>query len=193
MKIIILRHGERYNSPSYLSPLTVGGLKQADDMINNLPYDIDTIYCSPFLRTIQTIYPYCMAHNKKIKIENVFYERCTGPAFNHHNYRHSTKELNQTWRYLTSIIDNNYKSKYFVSNIKINPKDQYVINRVFPFIYGLCKKYKTTDKTFLIVTHKGICNTIKKVFNKNIGLRDKFPMGHFEEVIIKDTWNGIDI
>ena len=66
MKIIILRHAERYESPQYFTPLTINGLMQADKMITELPADIDCIYCSPFLRTIQTIFPYCKQHNKKI-------------------------------------------------------------------------------------------------------------------------------
>lgn len=192
MKIIILRHVERYESPRYFTPLTINGLIQADKLITDLPDDIDCIYCSPFLRTIQTIFPYCKQHNKKIKIENSFYERCNSPDFNHHNYRHNIKELDQSWGYLSSIIDNNYKSKYLSSNIQVNPEDKKIINRIFPFIYKLCKKYKNTDKTFLIVTHKGICNAIKKVFKKETGLRNDFPMGHFEEITIDNSWSKID-
>ena len=193
MKIIILRHAGRYKSPTYLTPLTVEGLEQADILKESLPSDIDYIYCSPFLRTLQTIYPYCLKYNKKVNTENVFYERCMSPYFNYHNYRNSTIGLKESWNYATDIINKDYKSKWFVSNIKLNPTDQDIQNRVFSFIYRLCKKYKNTDKTFLICSHSSICNAVKKVFNKNTTLRDEFPMGHFEEVSIDDSWKGINL
>ena len=49
MKIIALRHGFRFDSALYFTPLTATGLEQADNLVEILKNEkIDTIYCSPF-------------------------------------------------------------------------------------------------------------------------------------------------
>ena len=71
MKIIALRHGFRFDSALYFTPLTATGLEQADNLVEILKDEkIDTIYCSPFLRTLQTIYPYCIENNKKVNVQS---------------------------------------------------------------------------------------------------------------------------
>lgn len=194
MKLIILRHGERPKSSLFFTPLTDKGIENAKKIKDVLPENIDIIYSSPFLRTLQTIYPYCKKYNKKINAENAFYEFCQKPDFYFENYRHwiSEYEKFQHFNYLLDIINKDYQSKVFVSNIKFPENELNLRNRVFPFIYNLCNKYKNTNKTILIVTHMSICNFIKKVFNKNIKIDDDFPMGTFEEIIINKDWKGID-
>ena len=57
MKLIILRHAKRYSSPGFDIPLTSEGFEQADaliEKIEGLNLYIDEVYCSPFLRTMQT-------------------------------------------------------------------------------------------------------------------------------------------
>jgi broad specificity phosphatase PhoE len=172
MKIIALRHGFRFDSALYFTPLTATGLEQADNLVEILKDEkIDTIYCSPFLRTLQTIYPYCIENNKKVNIENTFYECLISSEFNYYNYRHYPKELNNTYPHLSSIINQNYNSELFVSNISYMETHEKVRNRVFPFIHNLCQTYKNTDKVFLIVTHATIVNAIKKYFDKSVHYR----------------------
>ncbi len=60
MKIYVLRHELRTKSPLFFTSLTKKGMDNADklnDILNNIDFDI--IYTSPFLRTIQTVLPYC--------------------------------------------------------------------------------------------------------------------------------------
>jgi len=193
MKLIILQHEEKYNSSLFFTPLTEQGKNNSNKLKDILPENIDIIFSSPFLRTLETIYPYCKKYNKKVNTENAFYEFCEEPDFNTYNYRHWITEYKKTnYYYLNDIINNNYKSKIFVSNI-LFPEDKINIqNRVFPFIYNICKKYKNTDKTILIVTHKTICNFIKKCFNKNHKIDSEFLMGSFEEITISKNWKGLD-
>jgi broad specificity phosphatase PhoE len=192
MKIIILRHAQRNDSHHFFTTLTEEGEKRADALKDILPSNIDEIYCSPFLRTVETIFPYCNKYDQQIRIEYSLYKRCTRLHFNYTNYIHTEKDLLEHKYNVSNIIDNNYKSILMSSNIILNPSDNDVKNKIFPFIYKLCKKYKDTDRIILIVTHKAICNTIKKVFNKNVQLKDDFPQGHFEEIIINSDWKGID-
>jgi len=191
MKIIILRHGCRFKSPLYFTPLNDKGLKQADELIDILKaYDIDTIYASPFLRVIQTIYPYCIDTNKKINIENTFYESLDSEEFNYYNYRHGTNELKTTYPYLLKIINERYSSDLFASNISYIETERLLMNRVYPFIYNMIMRYKATEKIFLIVTHGAICNTIKKYFNNDIKLNAEFPEGTLEVINVPKDIKG---
>ena len=183
MKIIILRHGYRFKSPLYFTPLNDKGLKQADELVDILKvFDIDTIYVSPFLRVIQTIYPYCIDTNKKINIENTFYESMDSEEFNYYNYRHGINELKITYPHLMKIINERYSSHLFVSNISYVETERLVMNRIYPFIYNMIMEYKATEKIFLIATHGTICNAIKKYFNSDIKLNDEFPEGNLEVI-----------
>ena len=174
MKIIALRHGLRFDSALFFTPLTKEGLIQADNLVELLKdVKIDLIYCSPFLRTLQTIFPYCIENNKNVNIENTFYECLNSNEFNYYNYRHRTDELDNTYPHLKTIINYNYSSQLYVSNISYLDTNDKVRNRVFPFIHNLCQKYKDTDKVFLIVTHATIVNTIKKYFDKNVDYRSR--------------------
>lgn len=194
MKLIILRHEERPNSSLFFTPLTENGKQNAEKLKDEIPENIDLIYSSSFLRVLQTIYPYCKKYNKKVNLENAFYEYCQAPDFHYENYRHWGTEYKNFEHYndLLDIINYKYKTKIFVSNIKFPETKEDIRNRVFPFIYNLCQKYKNTNKTILIATHMSICNFIKKVFNKDIKIDDTFPMGSYIELNIDENWKGID-
>jgi broad specificity phosphatase PhoE len=169
MKFIIIRHGNRFESPLYFTPLTKTGLEQADKLVDILP-QVDIIYSSPFLRTLQTVYPYCIENDKTVNVENAFYESLDSDEFNYYNYKHTHTELYKLYPHLASIINTDYKSGLFVCNISSQEIPEKIKNRVFPFIYKLCQKYKNSDTVVLIVTHGTICNVIKQFFNPDIML-----------------------
>ena len=181
MKFIIIRHGNRFESPLYFTPLTMKGLEQADNLVAKLP-EVDIIYSSPFLRTLQTVYPYCIENDKTVNVENIFYESLDDDAFNCYNYRHRPQELYNSYPHLSSIINEEYKSKLFVSNISCQETKEDVKNRVFPFIYKLCQKYKNSETVILIVTHGTICNAIKRFFDENVSFSN--PVEEAEPFII---------
>ena len=160
--------------------LTEEGIQRATKLIELLKeYEIDEIYASPFLRVMQTIYPYCHAMNKKVCIENSFYECLKSDEFTYHNYRHNVSELFEEYPEFKKIIEK-YKSYMNVANVSYVETDIDIQNRVYRFIWKLNKKYGKTDKTILIATHMTICNAIKKYFDKSVNLRENFPQGSFE-------------
>ena len=179
MKLILLRHADRYESPQFLTELTGVGFEQADELVEILPQNIDIIFSSPFLRTIQTIFPYCKKYNKKINIENSLYEHCQSPYFNISNIRHNVSEFINSHPKLQKIYYKDYKSGFLSSNIRLDPELYILKNRVTPFIYKLIHKYKNTNKQILLVTHMSICNLILGLFNKKTKLADSFPVAHF--------------
>jgi broad specificity phosphatase PhoE len=67
MKIFILRHEDRTMDGTFFSPLTQDGLDNSIKLIETLTKcEINVIYSSPFIRTLQTVFPY--AKSKKINI-----------------------------------------------------------------------------------------------------------------------------
>jgi broad specificity phosphatase PhoE len=186
MKIIILRHAERYESPLFETSLTEEGLQQAEDLVELLKkHKIDEIYASPFLRVLQTIYPYCCESGDEVNIENSFYECLECDEFTYDNYKHRVSELFEKYPKFKKIVGN-YKSYMNVANLSHVETEMDIKNRVYRFIWKLNKQYQNTDTCILIVTHMTICNTIKKYFDNSVNLSDEFLPAHFE-VIVSET------
>jgi 2,3-bisphosphoglycerate-dependent phosphoglycerate mutase len=56
---------------TFFSPLTQDGLNNSIKLMEFLEQtDIDVIYSSPFIRTLQTVYPYSKKHDIKINPEH---------------------------------------------------------------------------------------------------------------------------
>jgi len=187
MKIILLRHGDRFNSPLFETPLTQKGFEQADKIATDLSsLNITEIYCSPFLRTIQTIYPYCFKNKMEINIENALYECTLGSDFNESNIRHHYSEHLKNFSMFKDIINKNYIS--FCNINEINKKNTLssIKSRVFEFLKKIVNRDKNVgevfykDQNILLVTHQYICNFIKQIFNLNVKHDNHFPMGSFE-------------
>ena len=69
MKIYILRHEDKTMDTSF-SPLTQEGIKNSIELIDILKEEnIDIVFSSPFIRTLQTVYPYCKENSIKINID----------------------------------------------------------------------------------------------------------------------------
>ena len=70
MKIYILRHEDRTQDATFFSPLTKLGLENSTQLIDVLEkINIKSIYSSPFIRTLQTIFPYAKKNNILINVE----------------------------------------------------------------------------------------------------------------------------
>lgn len=181
MKIIILRHAERYDSPLFETSLTEEGLQQAEDLVELLKkHKIDAIYASPFLRVLQTIYPYCCESGDEVNIENSFYECLECDEFTYDNYKHRVSELFEKYPKFKKIVGN-YESSMNLANLSHVETETDIKNRVYRFIWKLNKQYP--DKCILIVTHMTICNTIKKYFDDSVNLSDEFLPAHFEVIV----------
>ena len=75
MKLYILRHEERFESPEFYTELTENGINNSILLKDILEKErIDSIYSSPFIRVLQTVRPYCDYKNIKINIDYSLYE-----------------------------------------------------------------------------------------------------------------------
>jgi len=144
-KIYILRHEERFNDISFDTHLTPKGFHNAIYKIcpNLLEIQIDEIYCSPFVRTLETIKPYCDKTGKKVNIEWALVE---SQPFN--------TKISSCF---DSIINNNYISHipYSYSNNGNILSFNDLISRVSSFLNSTSK-----TKNILLVTHMPVINAI---------------------------------
>ena len=180
MKLYVLRHEERnINDPLPLSPLTKNGFLRSLGLIKKInEINPDIIYCSPFLRTIETIYPYCKFYDKKINIENSLYEYLHAPEFNNLNYLHTIYDLNKNeyQNLLLKCINYNYESDLNIYDINFPESSKDLYKRVQKFLLKI--KNKNKNKKILFVTHMSTINAVKST-----NLDDNFKMGHIERII----------
>jgi 2,3-bisphosphoglycerate-dependent phosphoglycerate mutase len=165
MKIYILRHEERGNETNILTPLNCRGIENSEKLVDILEKEnIDLIFSSPFVRTLQTIFPYSNKKNIKVNVDYSLSE--------YHSRRLISRE-----NYGVNLPENMLKIYNYNPNYKsiIGPKDIYYpetnfdcLSRVKSFLRYIIKNYKNTDKNILIVTHMHICLDILNVVNSKI-------------------------
>ena len=185
MKLILLRHEKREFYPGFYSNLTEEGFKDSYKLVNKLnKLAIDIIYCSPFVRTIQTIHPYCKKNDVEINIEYALHEYRHNPYFIFENKIYKIKDINNN--NLTDIIDKTYKSLFKINQFNTSSleTEEILNNRLQLFLTCLKNNKKLKNKNILIVTHKGIINKIKKIYNLIDNLDEDFDMGCFETITI---------
>ena len=163
MKIYILRHEDRTIDCSFFGPLTKKGLINSGKLIDKLEkLNIDEIYCSPFIRTMQTIYPFVEKKKLKIKLEygliEIKHQDIVPPkSQNVELPLYMAENFNYDKSYLTLIPTNDIKYPETDSDLEIRTKK---------FLKFIINKFNKTDKTILLVTHQGICKNILKIISK---------------------------
>ena len=174
MTLYVLRHEERDDiNPLFDSSLTKNGIKKSKKLVPLLQrLNIDTIYCSPFLRVVQTIHQYCLQTNKHINIDNALYESLDSPLFTEEN-------KDKTWQNLPiqykCIVNKDYIPVY--NDIKLNESFDEIRERVKLFIDSLDR-----TKNILIVSHKTTCNAIRSFFDNSINSESLLNMGDIIEI-----------
>lgn len=188
MTLYLLRHEKRYSDPTYFTSLTDEGISNSKTLIEKIK-DIqpDIIISSPFLRCVQTIYPYAESEHKKINIEYSLYEFLEDHAFTQDNYAHTHAELYKAHPEFTSIINEKYCSHIQITDIHYPERTfEQLNNRLLPFINYLFKTYRGSNKTILIVSHQSIVSSIRHYLTTaRLAEKDyEFPMGHVEKIVL---------
>jgi broad specificity phosphatase PhoE len=190
MKIFILRHEDRTMDGTFFSPLTQDGLNNSIKLIDILNKNsIDLIYSSPFIRTLQTVYPYAKYKNLKINIEHSLSEIQHPHLIPVKSYSinlpiYIAEQFNYNPNY-TSLLDPQYHN--------YPEDDKSVINRVKKFITKLMSDMLDTNYNILIVSHQIVCNSILKLSTKKdknikIELSDNYPRGALTKIFDTDEF-----
>lgn len=191
MILYILRHEDRTQDCSFFSPLTENGLMNADKLVKILEKEnINTIYSSPFIRTLQTIYPYSKKMNININIEY-------GLSEIHHDSIISKKSVGLILpSYLAKYY--NYNSKYKTvikpNEISYPENEKMVSSRLKVFLTSIIEKHFNTNDKIIIVTHQTLCKDIigickKNGVNINPDIYNNYRKGLLCQVFNKCSWN----
>ena len=190
MKIFILRHEDRTQDATFFSPLTSTGLDNSMNLVKVLKkYNINKIYSSPFIRTLQTITPYSKKYDVKINLEYSLSE-IQHPHIipeNSHQVRLPT--------YMAETFNYNAKYKSFLDPTQYKyPEDsKKVSTRVRKFLNHLFNNKLMKDDNILLVTHQAVCNELLKISTKelkeiNISSDYKYPKGALSLLFDKEEW-----
>ena len=161
MKLYLLRHEKRYNDPTFSTELTEEGKSSANTTLKHKlsTIKIDAIFCSPFIRALQTIQPYLNETNQSTSIE---YCICEGL----HDNQYSNLDISLPDNFKTIFnINTNYTSVINPHDIKYPESNDDGLLRVGKFIDYLNTKY-TNNESILLCTHQCIIHYIIALFCK---------------------------
>ena len=182
--IYFLRHEERPDDVTFHTELTESGHKSSkflSDKLKNL--NITKIYCSPFLRTLQTIHPFTINSGLKVNVDYSLSELI----------KHDTipKDLNKSfvikndfilpknW-YNIYNISKVYKSVTLIESLTYPENVTDITKRVNDFINKELIKNSKHDN-ILICTHLGIIQFIIPILfstiDKDLDILKNYPMG----------------
>lgn len=161
MSLYLLRHCEREVSPQFYASLTTYGKGEAERLIEKIEgLEVDEIYASPFLRTVQTIEPYCRKTGISVKIENALYECIRDTYFDKDNYKYDINDLIKHIPKFNNIIDWDYTSMVNVNEIDCSDDLSLMYNRMVPFIQYIRSRIGE-GKNCILVTHRTTFNLIE--------------------------------
>jgi hypothetical protein len=158
--IYLIRHEDRYKDGFYDCSLTPNGIKNSITKIDDkiLEYEKDfPIYCSPMLRTIQTIYHHANLHEKQINLEELIYEHINNNIA-HYSLKKKLPTIETKNLFLFSDL-----LKYFENNII---KKENLLQKLRIFLIFL-NAYTNIDDITLItnLTLDLIIKLEKEIFN----------------------------
>lgn len=180
MKIYFLRHEERDKDHIlFRSILNTNGKERANESLKNFLGFLkpDLIYCSPFIRAMQTITPY-MKDFRKVDTFNVEY----GIAETIHHQLFANK-VNQDFQhnendYLMFPINRNYKSAFPPDKLKYCENELKLRERVKVFARELVRENFNSKKNILICSHRSTINMLINVLHdQKRGLEEEIKMG----------------
>lgn len=190
MKIFILRHEDRTQDATFFSPLTSTGLEKSELLVNILKkHKINKVYSSPFIRTLQTINPYCSKYDLKVNLEYSLSEIQHPLIIPEKSYQVRLPT------YMANNFNYNEKYKSLLDPLDhVYPEDEVnVSKRVRKFLNTLLNNKISKNHNILIVTHQVVCNEILRISTKkmegiNITPSFNYPRGALTQVFDKDEW-----
>jgi broad specificity phosphatase PhoE len=163
MKIYILRHEERTKDASFFSPLTKQGHKNAQNLVNTLKkLNINKIYCSPYIRTLQTIYPYSYKYNIPINIDYGLVEILHESIIPAKSYDVELPD------YMADYFNVNKSYYPLITNkdLEYPENDEKLLKRTKKIFKHIIDTNKHTHNNILVITHQGLCKNIINIKNK---------------------------
>eukprot|EP00755_Sulcionema_specki_P034598 Sspe_Gene.103208::Locus_79031_Transcript_1_1_Confidence_1.000_Length_794::g.103208::m.103208 len=175
MKVFVLRHEKRASKVSYDSPLLeIGEERAAGPLVKTLQdLGVGVVYCSPFLRTVQTVAPFCKEMGIEARVE-------WGIAEFLSCRQHKVPDPAPPPPIGLCPYDMTYQSVVPREDVKYLETEPILEARVGKFLKWLVREEH--DRPVLICTHMHVCNAIRKWGSPDHTLNAFHPMGTVVEV-----------
>ena len=191
MKLYVLRHEDRTMDLTFFSPLTKNGLENSIKLIENLEKEkINSIYSSPYIRTLQTIYPYSKKYNIIPKLDYSITELYQEDNIPKKSYQITIPEyIAESFNY-----DDEYKSITMPDKINFPENIKDFNQRIKFFLKNLIRNNYNSDKNILLVTHQGVVDIIMRLLSKgNKEIKEsvndlKYPKGALTKIFEDNEW-----
>jgi broad specificity phosphatase PhoE len=191
MKLYVLRHEDRTMDLTFFSPLTKNGLDNSIELIKYLEKEkINIVYSSPYIRTLQTIYPYCKKYNIKQNLDYSLTELYQEENIPKKSYQITLPEyiaesFNFNNEYVSSILPLEIN---FPENVKDFNK------RIKDLLKNIIKDNYKSNNSILLVTHQGVIDLIlHTILKKNNNFKNnlgelKYPKGGLTKIFDNNNW-----
>ena len=189
MNLIFMRHGEATDNVKglisdkeiYWSVLTEEGIKTVKETVNLLPANINTMYVSPFPRTVQTAnYVFEKYPNINVQIDNRIREIFYG------KYSH-TKNNSE----LDEIRRKQIAGDYFTRFGDFGENKYDIEKRLTEFLLDVYNN-NNEDDTILIVSHGSITSYMKRILNVKSEHLEKGKIDIFNNVDFSRLFEHIE-
>ena len=191
MKLYILRHEDRTMDLTFFSPLTKNGLEKSINLVNYLEKEkINSIYASPYIRTLQTIYPYSKKYNLKSKLDYSLAELYQEDNIPKKSYQITLPEyIAETFKY-----DDEYKSLIMPADVNFPENIKLFNERIKHFLKTIIRNNYNTDNNIVLVTHQGVIDIIMRILGKRSSelkelVKDvRYPKGSLTKILDNGEW-----
>ena len=177
MKLFLLRHEQIHNETEFYTELTEKGKENSRNKVEILEkMNIDKIFCSPFIRCIQTIEPYCLKNGKSVNID------C---SLGEYPYNEMKKRMSHPVEFI-ELFNIDYVP--VLSRMPLYEILKDLEERVKEFCSRLLLKYYDKNVNILVVSHKSVINTIKHLVTNSKGqlnIQEDFSMGKISDNVLK--------
>jgi len=192
MKIYLLRHEDRTMDLTFFSPLTKNGLENSNELVKYLEREkINTIYSSPYIRTLQTIYPFSKKYNITPKLDYSIVELYQEDNIPKKSYQVTLPE------YISESFncDKEYNTLMLPTDVEFPENINNFSKRIKSFLKNLIEHNYSSDKNIVIVTHQGVIDIIlNSISKKNKDIDNKiidvtYPKGALTKIFEESSWN----
>lgn len=182
MTIYFVRHEERpMDDSTFLIELTEAGKNRAATSLKNtlLKLNINTVYCSPFIRCLQTINPFIKESGLKVNVENCIQEVFWDPKF----IDKPNAKLSDEHKKLYDV-SSKYVSIMEPNKLSYPENDSSVRARVNKFSEFIKSKYKDSCSNILICSHMSPVNFLINEFSEDLNrqMMDQYDMGKVSRI-----------
>ena len=178
MKITLLRHEQRPpDDPRFFTTLTSDGLHRSatslvTELLKQQDPPIDAIYCSPFLRTVQTVAPFARHTGLPIRIEPALYEFMEDPLFTDDNWNHSWTELPPEFH---ALVDTTYQPVFQTDQLQFRESWPECCDRTDRLLNYLSSC--STHQHPVLVSHLSALNGCLRRWNPKVDREDWIAPG----------------